>query len=353
MKKHTLSLLALSLAGTFTTPTYAVEGGTALSWADHPYLIESQCTGTVLGGQYVLLAGHCGASVYSPFPRQVNLSNGESVMPTARNADPYYNVSGAWAGGADVALWTLPSTAPMDKVLFVADLNDAASTVTLGDKVSFMGFGQDDNTPRLGKAFNSVVKTYPEIFIYGDPVGHSVPGDSGAPVSNADNKMVGVNYAGDGSIDPMTGMYEQSGVNLHFVKDWLLQNINRWHSATEIKFTGDKTIEVQSLHVNDIDMATRQNNGTLTTGDVTVTGGTCVTDGAVTPFGMCTLELKSGAGEGKVILEDGNEITVNRAPKPEHKPEPKPDNGGSGGGGSFGWIALFGLLLAGFSRQKT
>jgi hypothetical protein len=271
------------------------------------------------------------------------------LMPTHR--ETLYDPSLPVSEFADVALWTLPSTAPMDKVLFVADLNDAASTVNLGDKVSFMGFGQDDNTPRLGQAFNTVINTYPETFIYGDPIAHSVPGDSGAPVSNVDNKIIGVNYSATGSIDPVTGRYDQNGVNLHFVKDWLLQNINRWHSATEITFTGDKTIEVQSLHVNDVDMATRQNNGTLTTGDVTVTGGTCVTDGAVAPFGMCTLELKSGAGEGNVILEDGNAITINRAPEPDPKPDPKPDNGGSGGGGSFGFLSLMGLLGLAWRRK--
>ncbi|PSU42833.1 GlyGly-CTERM sorting domain-containing protein [Photobacterium frigidiphilum] len=350
MKKHTLSLLALSLIGTFTAPTYAVEGGTSLSWADHPYLIESQCTGTVLGGQYVLLAGHCANSVDSPFPRQVNLSNSESLMPTHR--ETLYDPSLPVSEFADVALWTLPSTAPMDKVLFVADLNDAASTVNLGDNVSFMGFGQDDHTPRLGQAKSHITDAvYGGMGIsYSDPLEHSVPGDSGAPISNADNKIIGVNYSATGSIDPITGLYEQNGVNLHFVKNWLLQNINRWHSATELKFTGDKTIEVQSLHVNNIDMATRQNNGTLTTGDVTVTGGTCVTDGAVTPFGMCTLELKSGAGEGKVMLEDGNDITINRAPDPDPKPVPKPDNGSSGGG-SLGWLGLLGLLAVAIRRK--
>jgi len=161
------------------------------------------------------------------------------------------------------------------------------------------------------------------------------------------SKWTPINTVGnDGSLTP-SGEIISGGVELRPVKDWLLQNIDRWHSATELKFTGDTTIEVQSLHVNNIDMEPRQNNGTLTTGDVTVTGGTCVTDGEVAPFGMCTLELKSGAGEGKVILEDGNAITVNRAPKPE----PKPDNGGSGGG-SFGLFALLGLAGIALGRQR-
>ncbi|MGF1877452.1 S1 family peptidase [Photobacterium frigidiphilum] len=348
MKNIALSALTLALTNMISVSSYAVEGGTALSWTEHPYLIESQCTGTVLGGQYVLLAGHCANSVDSPFPRQVNLSNSESLMPTHRETlyDPNLPVSEF----ADVALWTLPSTAPMDKVLFVADLNDTASTVNLGDNVSFMGFGQDDNTPQLELAKNHSVSWLGiSAFEYKGIDGHSVPGDSGAPVLNTDNNIIAVNYSSGGSVDG-EGKYDANGTNLHFVKDWLLQNINRWHSATELTFTGEQTIEVQSLHVNDIDMATRQNNGTLTTGDIAVTGGTCVTDGAVAPFGMCTLELKSGAGEGKVMLDDGNEITVNRAPEPDPKPEPKPDNGSSGGG-SLGWFGLLSLLAIVLRRK--
>ncbi|SHO23829.1 Putative uncharacterized protein [Moritella viscosa] len=349
MKTNILSLLSLSIISTFSASTYAVEGGTSLTWSEHPYLIESQCTGTVIAGKYVLLAGHCAASVDSPFPRQVNLSNGNDMMPTARNAKPYYNVDGSWGGGADVAIWTLPSTAPMDKVVFIAELNDAASTVNIGDNVSFMGFGQDDNTPRLGQAFNTVTIKYPEIIVYEDAVAHSVPGDSGAPVFNTDNKIIGVNYAGGGTIDPGTGRYDQSGVDLHFVKNWLLETIDRWHSATELKLTGTQTLDVQSLHVNDVDMASRWNDGSLTTGDVSVTGGTCVTDGVVAPFGMCTLEITSLGGEGKIALEEGNEITLNRVIKPTPKPTPQPDSGSSGG--SFGFASILGLLALLWCRK--
>ncbi|SGZ04440.1 trypsin-like serine protease [Moritella viscosa] len=338
MKTKIFKLIACTLIGAASQSANAIEGGSSLLWAEHPYLIESNCTGSVLAGKFVLLAGHCGASVDNPFPRQVNLSNGESMMPTARNAQPYYNKSGAWGGGADVAIWTLPKSAPMDKVVFIADLNNPVSSVNIGDKVSFMGFGQDDNTPRLGQAFNTVTIKYPEIIIYEDPLAHSVPGDSGAPVLNASNKIIGVNYAASGSIDSITGRYNQNGVDLHFVKDWLLESINSWHSATELKFTGTKTIDVQSLHVNNLDMATSWNAGTLTTGGVTVTGGTCVTDGEVKPFGMCTLELDATTKQGFVNLDTGNKITINRTVKVK----PTPDGGSSGG--SFGFASILGLL---------
>ncbi|MGF1873638.1 trypsin-like serine protease [Photobacterium indicum] len=329
-------------------PSYAVEGGTTLNWDEHPYLIESDCTGTIFAGKYVLLAGHCGASVSNPFPRTVNLSNGENMMPTSRNGEPFDNDSGAWGGGVDVAIWTLPSTIPMDNVAFLADLNMV--NPTLDDDVSFIGFGQDDNTPRLGQAYNHIIKQWDTIFVYGDPIAHSVPGDSGAPLFNTDNKIIGVNYSGSGSIYTPSGMYEQNAIDLRVAKDWLLTNINRWHSATELTFTGTKTIDVQSLHVDPVIMETRLNNGILTTGDVSVTGGSCVDGTSIEPFGMCTLELSSAGGEGKVILEDGNDITVNRVEVVE--PVEPPTSGGDSGG-SMGWLSLLGLFGAAGLRKKN
>ncbi|MGF1872024.1 trypsin-like serine protease [Photobacterium indicum] len=349
MKTIAFSALALALTSLYSMPSYAVEGGTALNWNEHPYLIESDCTGTIFAGKYALLAGHCGASVSNPFPRTVNLSNGENMMPTSRNGEPFDNDSGIWGGGVDVAIWTLPSTAPMDKVAFLADLNTV--NPTLNDDVSFIGFGQDDSTPRLGQADNTIINQTSQAFVYGDPIAHSVPGDSGAPLFNDNNKIIGVNYSSTGSINPSSGLYTQNAIDLRVTKDWILQSINRWHSATELKFTGDMTIDVQSLHKNDVSLAARWNNGILTTGDVTVTGGTCMTTKTIEPYGMCTLELSSAGGEGKVMLEDGNDITVNRVEVVE--PVEPPTSGGDSGGGSMGWLSVLGLLTIARLRKKN
>lgn len=347
MKK--ITILALSIASFFAASSaYAVEGGTPISWADHPYLVESQCTGTVLAGKYVMLAGHCAASVDSPFPRLVNFSNGSSVMPTHRNAELYYQD----INGADIALWTLPNTAPMNKIAFIDDLNNAATTPQLNDEVTIMGFGQNDSVPRLGMITNHITSTlYPEIYIYGHATQHTIQGDSGAPVFNSANRIISTMYSGTGSNDPATDLYEQNGVNLRLVKNWLLKGINDWHSPTELKFTGTKTLEIQSLHVNDTNLAERWNNKTLTTGDVTVTGGTCVTD-MITPFGTCTLDVTADAGEGTIKLTDNNIVTINRAAVVE------PDTGGSidkdnngGGGGSLGWLTLLALLPLAWRRK--
>ncbi|TLS88096.1 trypsin-like serine protease, partial [Photobacterium damselae] len=330
-----ISLLALGITSLFSVPSYAVQDGTSLSWEEYPYLVESQCTGTVIAGKYILLAGHCGASVNNPFPRKVHLSNNTNVMPLSRNAEPYYKESGS----SDIAIWTLPNNVPMDKIVFIDNLNNPETAPMVNDSVSFIGFGQLDNIPRLGMATNIITKEYPSYLTYEGNKGYLIDGDSGAPLFNNRNKIIGVNYSSTGSADPSTGLYSQNGVNLRFVKDWLLQNINAWHSPTELKFTGSNTIEIQSLHVKNANLALRQNNGALSSGDVTVTGGSCITDGDVTPFGTCTLELSSTGGEGHIMLDDGNTITINRAPKPEPKPDPQPSNGG-GSGGSMGYLSL-------------
>ncbi|WIG83784.1 trypsin-like serine protease (plasmid) [Photobacterium damselae] len=353
-----ISLLALGITSLFPISSYAVEGGTALSWSKYPYLVESQCTGTVIAGKYVLLAGHCGDSIDNPFPRLVNFSNGSSMMPINRNT--LYKPDLPETKFADIALWTLPESVSINKVAFIDNLNNPSTTPTVDEKISFIGFGQYDKIPRLSQAFNHITQADNGAMriSYSDTAQHSVPGDSGAPIFNLNekgqiDKIIGVNYSSTGSIDPSTGLYRQNGVNLRFVKDWLLQSINAWHSPTELKFTGSNTIEIQSLHVNDTNLALRQNNGALSSGDVTVTGGSCITDGDVAPFGTCTLELSSTGSEGHIMLDDGNTITINRAPKPEPepKPDPQPSNGG-GSGGSMGYLSLLGLLVLAFKRKK-
>ena len=341
-------LVALSILSVYSTVSYAVESGTPISWRDHPYIVESQCTGTVLAGKYILLAGHCADSVDSPFPRLVNFADGSNIMPIHRNT--LYKPELPKSEFADIALWTLPNTAPMDRIVFIDDLNNIAETPKLNDTVTIIGFGQNDSTPRLGQITNKIISTlYPEIYIFGHETQHTIQGDSGAPIFNSNNRIISTIYSGSGSKDTTTGMYDTNGVILRFVKDWLLTGINAWHSPTELKFTGSKTIEIQSLHVNPTNLADRQNAGILTTGDVNVTGGTCVTDGDVASFGTCTLELQAGNNEGHVQLEDGNTITINRTPEPKPEPQPQPEGGKSGG--SMGWLGLLGLLAFAFKRK--
>ncbi|WP_305843258.1 trypsin-like serine protease [Photobacterium leiognathi] len=340
MKTVALLLAIASLSST----VYAVEGGQDVNWQDYPYLVEVHgCTGTVLGGNKVLLAGHC---FWGTTPQQtLSLANGEAInglsMKTLYDTDLPENEI------VDVAIWTIEKNIPTSNIAFVADLNAPETKVELGDEISFIGFGRDNHIPKLGRAINTVTWMINDLsesarFDYSGTA-HSVPGDSGAPILNIYNNIIGVNTSGGSTTS-------SGGERLRKAKDWLLQNINAWHSPTELMFTGDNTLDIQSLHVNPTNLAERQNNGTLTTGDVSVTGGTCLTD-TIEPFGTCTLEMTAGQYEGKVILDDGNEITINRGKKPTPPIPPTPKDGGSGGG-SIGWLGLLGLLGCALRRKN-
>ncbi|MGF1832129.1 S1 family peptidase, partial [Photobacterium angustum] len=308
MKKVALLLAIASLSST----AYAVEGGQDVSWQDYPYLVYSHCTGTVLAGNKVLLAGHCFNASLKP-QRALTLVNGELMNGVSMKT--LYDTALPENEIVDVAIWTIEKSIPTSKIAFIADLNAPETKVELGDKISYLGFGRDNDIQKLGKAVNTVIRIFnsdDSRFDYSGTA-HSVPGDSGAPVFNKNYRIIGVNTSNNGATDDGTPI--SGGERLRKAKDWLLQNINAWHSPTELMFTGDNTLDIQSLHVNPTNLAERQNNGTLTTGDVSVTGGTCLTD-TIEPFGTCTLEMTAGQYEGKVILDDGNEITINRGKKP-------------------------------------
>ena len=199
-----VSLLVLSITSLFSISSYAVEGGASISWDNYPYIVESQCTGTVLAGKYVMLAGHCALGAL----RSVNLSSGSSIMPIYRNT--LYNSDLSEAGYADIALWTLSNTAPMNKIAFIDDLNNATNTPQLNDEVTVIGFGQNDSVPRLGVITNYInwLSTNGMGIGYDNGAQQTTNGDSGAPIFNIDNRIIATHYSAGGQ-----------GVNLRFVKD--------------------------------------------------------------------------------------------------------------------------------------
>ena len=340
MKKRILNI-ALA-AAMVSSSSWAVEGGDKLNWNDHQYLVESNCTGTIIGGRFVLFAGHCGAWESNPFPRAIKLSNGKSIMPSKRHAELYYE------GTDDVALWELNDIIPTNKVIYL----NASDAPVIGDSVYLMGFGRDNGIADLHGGFNTVSNVVETNVMYVDSIVHSVEGDSGAPVLNANSEIIAVN-AGSNTVEG-SGEYAQSGsmISAPVVKNWILNTVNGWHSETNFELVGQRTVELQSLHSQPTDLNELINAGTFTSGDVQVLGGSCITDGMVDAFQRCTLDVSSNGREGFVDL--GNyKITVN----PHVELEPEPDgghnnNGGESGGGSIGFIGMIVLgLLA--SWRKT
>jgi hypothetical protein len=175
-----------------------------------------------------------------------------------------------------------------------------------------------------------------------DKKGHLYAGDSGGAVLNQYNEIVAVNNSTstwDFDGENETNEHSAFSANLSESKGFILETINGWHYPTLANTSnGVATIKIQSLHVNPtVDSA-------YTSGDATITGGTCTTMNSVSAFQTCTYTIESQGGEGQLILSDNEVININ-------KPTVTPNSGGSDGG-SLGFLSIIGLLGLGFIRKK-
>ena len=316
MKKTLLALSLLGLSGS----AIAIEGGTPLNWAEHDDMVHMSCTGTIISGQWVLTAAHC-ESVASQGVKTVN--NG-TLMPQVYNHPEYMS------GGVDIALWELPTLTDTTTATFLSMRN-----VEADEEIKISGFGQ--TTSNLNYAIQETREQYEGLGarrIMMDDIGqgNSLAGDSGAPFVDNNGLVIGVLAGG--------GAYTTDGTRLHFARDFILDHVDGWHYPTLANTAtagGSVTVEVQSLH-----QASFIDNVTWS-GDVTVTGGTCL-GATVEPFDTCTYEIESSNGyEGKVTLDDGQVITINKG---RSEPITPPDNGGDSdsSGGSLGFLSLLGLF---------
>lgn len=329
--KKALLLLALS-----SPSAMAIVGGESLDWRkDFTNMTTMSCTSTLIGGKYLLTAGHCRG-----IPN-VGFSDSDGTIKDAINILEYHFPpdDGTNQFSPDIAVWELERAHLTKDIRFVADLNH--DPIRVGDQVTMYGFGGSD---LLKKGVSQIADTSGEphdlSFLYvSNDIGQGVlqGGDSGGPWVNTEGDIIGVSRT-VGNDNSMTA------TRLAPVKDWLSQTVNAWHYPTLANVNGRETITIQSLHSNaaGVDFSVESNE----TGDATIIRdqSTCLTKATVLPFEKCTIVVESNGGEGQIQLSGTEFIELNK-PTPVEPPTPPSAGGGSSGGSMslFGLLGLFGL----------
>ena len=337
----------------------AVVNGTALNWQNNDYAVRldskslalnGQCTGTVIAGRYVLTAAHCLANRADS--ENVVTAYGHSQLFNWDNKIVHEDFETTADGfkGEDVALIPLDNPVEHRNIQFIENLNTFSPTNTA---VTIAGFGQTHTLNRADFMIDTSQTTLLVPYkLYADQVNesHTIGGDSGSAWI-VNNRIIAIHQGSDVTFTGGFSVRETYATNLWYAKNFILNNINGWHYPTVVQVSDTKTIEIQSLHTGTVDLSNL--SYTDGSGNVTIDGGTCMA-GEVASFEICTLELSSNGGPGTVMLENGQEIQINKTI--EVVGGDSGQGGGSGSGGSSGgsmsimsMLALFGL---GFMRNR-
>ncbi|EPN0316279.1 S1 family peptidase [Vibrio vulnificus] len=357
MKTLQKTILA-SIITLASSPVFALGGNmTSVAWESQNNIVgfyggssNYNCTGTVIGGNKVLTAMHCGwesaGGVRDVFSYNKNGSVRHKVVNTNGVDEP------------DLAIWELEGSPKVSDFYPIS-----LAPVSLDAQVGIIGFGGTRKQLNSGSinVFNiGYDNSYFEAIDSGN--GHTVSGDSGSPAL-VNNQIVGILSSGINTADGKTSTY--STVATETASQHLLDWVDSWHYPTFFEYKEEQlprveTIKVQSLHVQSVgDIA----NLLTTTGDVLVNieeiqcvnGLGAESDASnVQSYDVCTIPV-SVNGSGSVVLADTQqEAMIEFAVEPETPTEPEvPQIGGgsSSSGGSIGMLGLLGLFGFGFLRK--
>lgn len=336
--------LLVTAALTSTTPAWAVVNGEDIVWQDHDNVVSlSHCTGTRIGRNFILTAAHCHdgdtevryvKSVHDEFIQDVveSVSKHPSFIPTRTTED--------------VAIVTLTKATDVSRIQFFKDLT--ISTYEEGEQITLDGFGLNDAPTRAHFKLTYKLQNFPSrIEATKTGKSYSEQGDSGAAWIDSNNEIIAIHHgSSDGVID---------GTDLHYAADFILENVDGWHYPTIADADGKTTIEVQSLHRDNV------TDSAYVTGDATLITeeSTCI-NGPIKPFGRCTYVIDSNGRKAKLHLSesevvrinpnaaDATDNTDNAAANPDTAEGTK--NGKSGG--SLGLVSLSLLAIFGTLRRK-
>lgn len=317
MKK---GILAASLFATLSA--YAGTGGTVTPWAQHTNIVEFNCTGTVVGGQWVITAQHCSGS-------NVSLNSGRTIPVSDKVNHPDYTLN-----DTDVSLWKVGYQST-EHVTFLS-----AAEVGANESVTGFGFGGTKTLSYITQETLPVIDSIPHVLdtrLTGS--GSSVAGDSGMPWVDKNNLIVAIHGGGS----PIEG--GSRAVRVSSIASWITSNVNAWHFATRAETSNTLTIDVQSLHSASVA------DQSYSSGDVAIVGGTC-RGATIKPYEICSLQITSTGYQGAIHLSPTETIVVNEGKVKPTTPPPAEGNSGGGSGGSAGF-AFLGMLLAMVLRRKA
>ena len=336
----------LSIALLFSVNASAITNGQPVNNNNYQSIIHSQsCTGTILGGKWVLTAQHCSSEDDTHTQIITSHDNKRTTVSQQINYRDWNN------DGIDIdaALWRLPHNIAINHITIITP-----SPVKAGENVTIFGYGGTGN--QLNKTTHNIIdrSNFPANYAislenYGH--GQTVGGDSGAPYLDSNNHLVAIHK---GRLSNLA-----LGTKVSAFKDFILDTINGWNYPTDINnVTSSKTITVQSLH-NDViqDQAT-------TTGDVNIdfNKSTCSSNNLISPYEICTYVITSNGQRGTLDLSPTESIIINNTAtdndsnhskdKDKDKDKPIISTDKKSGGGCIG-IFMFTLLsLIAFKRRK-